>query len=198
MANNDGLAAFEARQIIGKAMAALSPKLRDAVRLHYLEGQACRDIAKNLGVPVGTVKRRLHDGRRKLKEEVEKMSNKNLLPKHAVGLETTGGQHTPIFARGLHLPASWSTIFSTAEDGQQQIVIHVMQGDGAAAADCRSVAALKISGWGKGQKKQGPQIRVTFNIDPKGAFSCAATQGSGQNLHVEGTPSRIEVEALGG
>ena len=57
-------------EAVVRAIRALSPALRDCVRMHYLEGCSVREIASTLGVPTGTVKRRLHTGRSAMREDL--------------------------------------------------------------------------------------------------------------------------------
>jgi NitT/TauT family transport system substrate-binding protein len=61
------LARDELRQRVREELAKLPPKGRRTAELYYLDGRACDDVAKALGVPSGTVKRRLHDVRRRLR-----------------------------------------------------------------------------------------------------------------------------------
>ena len=58
----------EAQRIVREALAALPPGSAEAATLHYLDQLSCREIARRLAVPQGTVKRRLHDARLKLRE----------------------------------------------------------------------------------------------------------------------------------
>jgi len=60
----------ELADTVNGAIRALSPGLRDCVRMHYLEGYSVREIASSLGVPAGTVKRRLYDGRSAMREDL--------------------------------------------------------------------------------------------------------------------------------
>ena len=58
----------ELRQIVRSALAALPPRGRETAELFYLSELECPEVARRLDVPAGTVKRRLHDARRKLRE----------------------------------------------------------------------------------------------------------------------------------
>lgn len=66
----DLIAAAELRSIVRSAMGGLTPLQRDAIVLHYVGGYGVGEMAQLLGVPLGTVKRRLHDARRRLKGEL--------------------------------------------------------------------------------------------------------------------------------
>ncbi len=63
----ESMAEKELRERVAEAIAALPPKQREAMTLFYINEYSIRDIATMLGAPVGSVKRRLHDGRRRLK-----------------------------------------------------------------------------------------------------------------------------------
>jgi RNA polymerase sigma factor (sigma-70 family) len=64
----DDVAATERRGLVREALAALPPAGREAAELFYLEGRGCAEVAEALGVPEGTVKRRLHDARGRLRQ----------------------------------------------------------------------------------------------------------------------------------
>jgi RNA polymerase sigma factor (sigma-70 family) len=59
---------YERRRIVAEAVAALPPRAREAAALYYLYALDHRQVAEVLGVPAGTVKRRLHDARRHLRD----------------------------------------------------------------------------------------------------------------------------------
>ncbi len=185
---------IEAGELVHEALKTLPEKLQSTISLYYLEGLNYREIAAHLNVPMGTVKRRLHDARQKLKEEISKMTSEYVLLKHAVGLETVGQQHTPIFVKGMHLPAACTLDFSTAIDNQEEITLHILQGDSQKASDCRSIARLQVKGISPAQKRGEPKIKVTFEIEPSGVFQCRARELPNQRLLVEGEPARIDIE----
>jgi len=62
------MAQKELRRQVRQAVSQLSPTLYDATRLFYLEEHSCSEIAEQLGIPRGTVKRRLHDARDRLRD----------------------------------------------------------------------------------------------------------------------------------
>jgi RNA polymerase sigma-70 factor (ECF subfamily) len=74
----DTIARAEIRVMVRSAIARLSPAQREAVVLHYLAGYALVEVAQLLGIPLGTVKRRLHDARQTLKEDLWAMATSEL------------------------------------------------------------------------------------------------------------------------
>jgi len=193
LATEDGILQMETNALITQALATLPMPLRVTMMLFYLEGFSYQEIADQLTVPIGTVKRRLHDARHQLKKEISKMTSETVMLQAAVGLETIGQQHTPIFGKGLHLPAACTILFSTAQDNQDAITIHLLQGDALPMVECKSITHLLIKNIATGQPKQTPQLKVTFMIDATGKIHCRATELPTRALLVEGTPATVEV-----
>jgi RNA polymerase sigma factor (sigma-70 family) len=69
---SDEIANDERRRIVRDAIASLPRTTGEAATLHYLDGLDCREVARRLSVPTGTVKRRLHDAREKLRERLRR------------------------------------------------------------------------------------------------------------------------------
>lgn len=185
---------LEAKEIVQKALAILPEKLQITTQRYYLEEMSYQEIATELNVPIGTVKRRLHDARHRLKTEVNKMMQEQMILSQAVGLETTGNRHTPIFLKGVHLPAAWTTTLSTAMDNQESLTIHILQGDAQDASACESIAKFEVSDISAGQARQTPRIRVTLGVDTKGKMTCTAQELPGKDLPVTGKVAAIAVE----
>lgn len=182
------------RDLVRRALDALPEKLRSAADLHYLQGFNLQEIAAALAVPHGTIKRRLHDARRSLRKEVMHMADTAVLLKHAVGLETTGRQHTPVFVRGMHLPVRWTKMLSTGADDQEEIEVHLMQGDSTRADECRTIEMFKIRGIAPGQKRGEPKLRMTLEINPKGQVNFRVCDTAGEELEVVGNPERVHTQ----
>jgi molecular chaperone DnaK (HSP70) len=87
-----------------------------------------------------------------------------------------------------------SYIISTAIDNQEEITLHILQGDSQKASDCRSIARLQVKGISPAQKRGEPKIKVTFEIEPSGVFQCQARELPNQWLLVEGQPARVDIE----
>ena len=90
-----------------------------------------------------------------------------------LGVETLGGVMTPIIERNTTIPAKKSQIFSTAEDSQSAVTIHVLQGERPMAADNMSLGQFNLEGIPPSPRGL-PQIEVTFDIDANGILHVGA------------------------
>ncbi len=192
------LGRIEASEVIQKGLKKLSEKLYSAFELYYMAGLNYREIADHLGIPEGTVKRRLHDARRKFMEEVSDMLEENILLKYAVGLECTvekgkPSQNVRVFGKGMHLPAACTFILTTAKDSQDELYFHILQGDSFIAAECISIGEFLIKGISP-RKKGEAEIKLTLKIDPSGKLQCRAKEMPDKPLVVEGKAAAIATE----
>ena len=114
----------------------------------------------------------------------------------SIGLETLGGVVTRIVDRNTTVPTRRSQIFSTVQDNQSSVTVHVVQGEREMAADNRSLARFELSGIPPA--KQGiPQIEVTFDIDVDGILHVSAKDlgtGVAQKVTVRGSSNLSEDE----
>ncbi|MGB9594248.1 MAG: molecular chaperone DnaK, partial [Anaerolineae bacterium] len=90
-----------------------------------------------------------------------------------LGVETLGGVMTPIIERNTTIPVKKSQIFTTAEDGQTAVTIHVLQGERPMAADNMSLGKFNLEGIPPAPRGI-PQIEVTFDIDANGILNVSA------------------------
>ncbi|MCX7670157.1 MAG: molecular chaperone DnaK [Anaerolineae bacterium] len=90
-----------------------------------------------------------------------------------LGVETLGGVMTPIIERNTTIPIKKSQIFSTAEDNQTAVTIHVLQGERPMAADNISLGHFNLEGLPPAPRGV-PQIEVTFDIDANGILNVSA------------------------
>jgi molecular chaperone DnaK len=79
----------------------------------------------------------------------------------SLGIETLGGRFTPFLTAGCRLPCVNSSTFSTSEDAQAQIRLHLLRGDSGRAADQHSLGTYSISGF-PARPRGVPQILVIF------------------------------------
>ena len=91
----------------------------------------------------------------------------------SLGVETLGGVMTTIIERNTTIPARKSQIFSTAEDNQTAVDIHVLQGERPMAADNMSLGRFRLEGIPPAPRGL-PQIEVTFDIDANGILNVTA------------------------
>jgi molecular chaperone DnaK len=118
----------------------------------------------------------------------------------SLGIETLGGVATKLIERNSTIPTSKSQTFTTAADAQQQVEIHVVQGERELAADNKSLARFILDGIPPSPRGI-PQIEVSFDIDANGIVNVKAKdKASGREQHVTITASsglnKDEVEKL--
>jgi molecular chaperone DnaK len=117
-----------------------------------------------------------------------------------LGVETLGGVMTPLIERNTTIPIRKSETFSTAEDGQTAVTIHVLQGERPMAADNISLGQFNLEGIPPAPRGV-PQIDVTFDIDANGILNVSARDkatGKEQQITITATTnlSDQEVENL--
>ncbi|MBS3784622.1 MAG: molecular chaperone DnaK, partial [Anaerolineae bacterium] len=111
-----------------------------------------------------------------------------------LGVETLGGVMTPIIERNTTIPVRKSETFSTAEDGQTAVTIHVLQGERPMAADNMSLGRFNLEGIPPAPRGV-PQIEVTFDIDADGILNVSAQDkatGKEQKVTIEATTNLSE------
>lgn len=90
-----------------------------------------------------------------------------------LGIETLGGVSTPLVPRNTTIPVSKSQVFSTAENNQTAVDIHVLQGERPMAKDNKSLGMFRLDGIPPAMRGM-PQIEVTFDIDANGIVNVSA------------------------
>ncbi|MBK8011462.1 MAG: molecular chaperone DnaK [Deltaproteobacteria bacterium] len=103
----------------------------------------------------------------------------------SLGVETAGGVFTPIIARNTTIPAKKSTVFSTAQDNQPIVDVHVLQGERPMAEDNKTLGRFQLVGIPPAPRGV-PQIEVKFDIDANGIVHVTAKDlGTGKEQQIK-------------
>ncbi len=120
----------------------------------------------------------------------------------SMGVETKGGIYHKLIERNTHIPTRRSEIFTTAEDGQTTVEVHVLQGEGEMSSSLavRSLGRFQLVGI-PAAARGTPQIEVTFDIDANGIVNVSAKDtatGKEQAMTITGGTAlpREEIDKL--
>jgi molecular chaperone DnaK len=114
----------------------------------------------------------------------------------SLGIETLGGVTTVLIPRNTTIPTKKSETFSTAEDNQTTVEIHVLQGERQMAMDNRTIGKFQLTGIPPAPRGM-PQVEVTFDIDANGILHVSAkdkTTGKEQKIRIEASSGLSETE----
>jgi len=107
----------------------------------------------------------------------------------SLGIETLGGVTTKVIEKGTTIPAKKSQVFSTAEDNQPAVSIHVLQGEREFSKDNKSLGMFELRDI-PAAPRGVPQIEVTFDIDANGILTVSAhDKGTGKSQEIKITGS---------
>jgi molecular chaperone DnaK len=112
------------------------------------------------------------------------------------GIETKGGVFTRLIERNTTIPTKKAEIFTTADDGQTAVDVHVLQGEREMALDNKSVGKFKLDGIPPAPRGV-PQIEVAFDIDANGILNVSAKDlatGKAQSIRIEASSGLSEEE----
>jgi len=114
----------------------------------------------------------------------------------SLGIETLGGVMTPLIERNTTIPTKKAEVFSTAEDNQTTVEIHVLQGERKMAIDNKTIGKFQLTGIPPAQRGM-PQVEVTFDIDANGILHVSAkdrSTGKEQKIRIEASSGLSEQE----
>jgi chaperone protein DnaK len=114
----------------------------------------------------------------------------------SLGVETLGGVMTKLITRNTTIPTKKSEVFSTAQDGQTNVEIKVLQGEREMADDNKSLGTFQLAGIPPAPRGV-PQIEVTFDIDANGILNVTAKDrgtGKEQTITISGASTLDDKE----
>ncbi|MDE5285117.1 MAG: molecular chaperone DnaK, partial [Buchnera aphidicola] len=114
----------------------------------------------------------------------------------SLGIETMGGIMTPLITKNTTVPTKHSQVFSTAEDNQSAVTIHVLQGERKKATDNKSLGQFNLDGIEAAPRGMA-QIEVTFDIDADGILHVSAKDkktGKEQKITIKASSGLNEEE----
>ncbi|MEP0356001.1 molecular chaperone DnaK [Paraglaciecola sp.] len=160
------------------------PKVQEAVK-DFFDKEPRKDVNPDEAVALGAT---IQSG--VLSGEVDDVLLLDVTPL-SLGIETLGGVMTKLIEKNATIPTRASEVFSTAEDNQAAVTVHVLQGQREMAADNKSLGQFNLSDISPGPRGS-VQIEVTFDIDANGILNVSAKDKA------TGKEQSIEITASGG
>jgi len=114
----------------------------------------------------------------------------------SLGIETLGGIRTTLIERNTTIPTKKTEVFSTAEDNQTTVEIHVLQGERKMAIDNKTIGKFQLAGIPPTPRGM-PQVEVTFDIDANGILNVSAKDratGKEQEIRIEASSGLSDTE----
>jgi len=173
-----GLSTSDINEVILVGGQTRMPKVQEAVR-EFFGKEPRKDVNPDEAVAIGAA---IQGG--VLSGEVKDVLLLDVTPL-SLGIETLGGVMTKLIERNTTIPTKATQIFSTAEDNQTAVTVHVLQGERERAADNKSLARFDLTDIPPAPRGV-PQIEVTFDIDANGILHVSAKdKGTGKEQKIE-------------
>jgi molecular chaperone DnaK len=161
-----GMSASEIDDVILVGGQTRMPKVQEAVK-EFFGKEARRDVNPDEAVALGAA---IQGG--VLGGDVNDVLLLDVTPL-TLGIETMGGVRTPLIEKNTTIPTKASQVFSTAEDNQSAVTIHVLQGEREMAAGNKSLGRFDLTDI-PAAPRGTPQIEVAFDIDANGIMHVSA------------------------
>ncbi|WP_041381698.1 molecular chaperone DnaK [Spiribacter curvatus] len=179
-----GLKASDVDEVILVGGQTRTPKVQEAVK-SFFDKDARRDVNPDEAVAVGAA---IQGG--VLGGDVKDVLLLDVTPL-SLGIETLGGVMTKLIEKNTTIPTKANQVFSTAEDNQSAVTVHVLQGEREMANDNKSLGKFDLSDIPPAPRGV-PQVEVTFDIDANGILHVTAKdKGTGKE-------QSIQIRASGG
>ncbi len=182
--NDAGLRVSDVGEVILVGGQTRMPKVQEAVK-DFFGKEPRKDVNPDEAVAVGAA---IQGG--VLSGTVKDVLLLDVTPL-SLGIETLGGVFTKLIEKNTTIPTKASQVFSTAEDNQSAVTVHVLQGEREQARFNKSLAKFDLAGI-QAAARGMPQIEVTFDIDANGILHVAAKDKN------TGKEQRIEIKAGSG
>jgi len=179
-----GLRASDVAEVILVGGMSRMPKVQEAVK-EFFGKEPKKDVNPDEAVAIGAA---VQAG--VLSGNVKDVLLLDVTPL-SLGIETMGGVFTKIIEKNTTIPTKSSQIFSTAEDNQNAVTVHVLQGEREQSRFNKSLAKFDLVGI-DGAPRGVPQVEVTFDIDANGIMHVSAKDKK------TGKEQRIEIKANSG